>query len=564
METLRFSDSPELNNAWLVGLAVALLLVIAWCGLVLSSTLFRWAVSASGVSSLEPLSDWIHKRARIAAVALSLLVAVAGAGLLGFTLWRGIDLLPYFDGLWSALTPELMTAIGRSFGLLIALGVGYFTLERASRGLLRKVSQLLQARNLSEEDRVHADRLEGQLPSAINLSIAYATVSLSLEALRLPVGLGWFITTTLYVLMLISAGRALVYFIYVVSGQLMEHKPESGKARLLEEYYLTLRRLLPVGQMSLAAIIHVGVATLIIQRFETLEAFAPYGPVLIRIIAIFFAASLIVEFSGVLISKALAPTLVREDENNRRRSTFVELLQNIAKYIIYFCVSMIVLRDLGVDPTPILAGAGILGLAVGLGAQTLVRDMLNGIFLLFEDQILKGDYIRVNDTEGVVEEITPRVTRIRDRFGRLHILANGEINNVINYSRGWTLAVVEVSVAYEADVDKVLAVLDEVCAQVHADVPERVVDAPKVMGIESLDESWMRVRIEAKVHPGNHFDVKRLLNRMLFDAFLAHDLEIPYPKAIELSGPPFLEPAPDPSEDHAGPKLSNDNLVTKR
>ncbi|PRP96040.1 mechanosensitive ion channel family protein [Enhygromyxa salina] len=554
METLRFSDSPELNNAWLVGLVVALLLVVTWCGLVVSSTLFRWAVRASGVSSLVPLSEWIHKRARIAAVSLSLLVAVAGAGVLGFTLWSGVDLKPRFDAAWATVTPEAMTAVGRSFALLVALVIGYFTLERASRGLLRKISQVLKARNLGEEERVYADKFEQQLPSAINLSIAYAAVSLSLNALGLPTVLAWFVSTALYVLMLISAGRTLVYSIYVVSGQLLEQRGDRDKPRLLEEYYATLKRLLPVGQMSLAAILHVGVATLIIQRFETLEAFAPYGPIIIRIIAIFFAASLVVEFSRVMIAKALAPTLEREDENHRRRSTFVELLQNIAKYIIYFCVCMIVLRDFGVDPTPILAGAGILGLAVGLGAQTLVRDMLNGIFLLFEDQILKGDYIRVNDTEGVVEEITPRVTRIRDRFGRLHILANGEINNVINYSRGWTLAVVEVSVAYEADLNKVLRVLDEVCAQVQADVPERVVDAPQVMGIESLDESWMRVRIEAKVHPGNHFDVKRLLNRMLFDAFLAHDLEIPYPKSIELEGPPFPEPAPHVGVDHAARK----------
>src|SRR4029078_12380597 len=137
------------------------------------------------------------------------------------------------------------------------------------------------------------------------------------------------------------------------------------------------------------------------------------------------------------------------DDVQRRRSTFVQLLQSVFKYVIYFCVSMMVLSDFGIDPTPILAGAGIVGLTVGLGAQTLVQDLLSGIFLLVEDQILNGDYIRIGETEGLVEEITPRVTRIRDRYGRLHIVRNGEIKNVINYSRGWTLAVVDMSVAYE-------------------------------------------------------------------------------------------------------------------
>ena len=103
--------------------------------------------------------------------------------------------------------------------------------------------------------------------------------------------------------------------------------------------------------------------------------------------------------------------------------------------------------------------------------------------------------------EGTVEEITPRVTRIRDRFGRLHILRNGEIKNVINYSRGWTLAVVEMSVAYEDDLKKAIRVITEVTAKLPELMPGKVLGAPQVMGLESMDESCLKVRIEAKVAP---------------------------------------------------------------
>ena len=221
----------------------------------------------------------------------------------------------------------------------------------------------------------------------------------------------------------------------------------------------------------------------------------------------------------------------------RRRSTFIRLLQNISKYVIYFCACMMVLSDLGVDPTPILAGAGIVGLTVGLGSQTIVQDLLSGIFLLFEDQILKGDYIRIGETEGTVEEITLGVTRIRDRFGRLHILRNGEIKNVINYSRGWTLAVVEMSVAYEDDLGKAMKVIAEVTARLPELLPGKVIEVPKVMGLESMDDSCLRVRIETKVAPGCHFDAKRALNLLLVEGFRANNLEIPYPKSVEISQP---------------------------
>jgi small conductance mechanosensitive channel len=314
----------------------------------------------------------------------------------------------------------------------------------------------------------------------------------------------------------------------------------------LAEYYGALRRLMPVGQKSLEAIIYISVVTLIVRKFQALEPFAPYGPVLIRIVSTFFAASVLVEFSRLMVSRLLSSSRSLEDDVQRRRSTFIQLLQNISKYVIYFCVAMMVLSDLGVDPTPILAGAGIVGLTVGLGSQSIVQDLLNGVFLLFEDQILNGDYIRIGDTEGVVEEITPRVTRIRDRFGRLHILRNGEIKNVINYSRGWTLAVVEMSVAYESDLRQAMQVIADSIKRLPELLPGKVIDVPKVMGLESMDDSCLRVRIEAKVAPGSHFDAKRHLNMLLVEGFREHNLEIPYPKSVEISMPENM-PAPQPT-----------------
>jgi small conductance mechanosensitive channel len=145
----------------------------------------------------------------------------------------------------------------------------------------------------------------------------------------------------------------------------------------------------------------------------------------------------------------------------------------------------------------------------------------------------------------VVEQLSLRITRVRDRLGRLHILRNGEVQNVINYSRGWTLTVVEMGVAYEDDLVKALRVIGEISARLPAMMPGQVIDVPQVKGIETIGESSLSVRIETKVAPGSHYDVKRTLNRMLVDGFNANHLEIPYPKAVKIE----LDPRPEPAEE---------------
>lgn len=542
----RLAVTPELNNALLVGLAVIFSLLAIWVVLGTSSFLLQQGIRASGIKSLGSLGEGLYKRGRLLAAVLSIPIVIAGIGLLGYALWQGADLQPWFERALQALTPDMLKALGRGVLLVVLMLIGFYTLQRSGRRLMERGERKLRERQLPETQRIHVEKLLEALPSVLNLALANSVVRLALPVLDLPAAVDWLISTTLYILLLVTGGRALVFLLYFMSERLVTSWEDRSMGTRLEEYYAALRRLLPVGQKSLEAITYISVATLIVRKFQTLDPVAPYGPILIRVVSMFLAASVLVEISRVTLFRLLSSsTSSAADDVQRRRQTFVSLLQSIIKYVIYFCVCMMVLGDLGVDPTPILAGAGIVGLTVGLGAQTIVQDLINGIFLLFEDQILNGDYIRIGDTEGVVEEITPRVTRIRDRFGRLHIMRNGEIKNVINYSRGWTLAVVEMSVAYESNLKQALQVISEASARLPELLPGRAIETPKVMGIETLDESCLRVRIETKVSPGCHYEVKRLLHLLLVESFNANNLEIPYPKSIEFSGPSSLDSSSD-------------------
>jgi small-conductance mechanosensitive channel len=542
MQLIRLAASTELNNACIVGFLAAGALVATWIAITLSIFLVRQAGKSLRIAALQAFTDGYAKKARLAAVIVSFAIFVAAAGLLGYALWRHKDLEPAINQVLAQITDDALIAVARSAGVMLLFLLAFYVLRAGSKRVIARARGRLSPRELAERQRMFLDRFFLHLPSAINLALAYTLLSLAVGAFRLPGPLEWFLLTAVYVLLLLAGGRTLVMLAHFLSERLLARWEVKSKGGKLEEYYAAVQRLLPVVQRSIEAIVYVSVATLLVRRFEALEPFSPYGPLLIRVISMFLAASVVVEVVRVLVARLLLAESSAAEDTQRRRITFVGLIQSIVKYIIYFCVSMMVLQDFGIDPAPILAGAGIVGITVGLGAQKIVQDLLNGLFLLFEDQILQGDYIKIGDTEGLVEQMSLRLTRVRDRFGRLHILRNGEVQNVINYSRGWTLTVVEMSVAYEDDLGKALRVISEVIAQLPALMPGQVLDAPQMKGIETMGESALSVRIETKVSPGSHYDVKRTLNRLLVEGFNANHLEIPYPKAVEIS---FEPKAPD-------------------
>jgi small conductance mechanosensitive channel len=543
MQLSRLAESTVLNNAWIVGVIAACALVATWLVMALSSFLIRKAGQSLRISALQSLTEGYARRARLVAVIVSFTIVILGAGVLAYALWQHEDLQPTFDQILAQITHETLVAVARSAGVVILFLVAFYVLKASSRRVIKRLRLRLSPRQMAQRQQMFLERFFLHLPSAIDLALAYALLGLVAGRFDLPAPLEWFLLTVVYVMLLIAAGRTLVMLAHFLSERMLANWEHRSKGSKLEEYYAALLRLLPVVQRSIEAIVYVSVATLLVHRFEALEPFSPYGPLLIRVISMFLAASVVNEVVRVLIARVLLAAPSAAEDTQRRRVTFVGLIQSIIKYIIYFCVCLMILKDLGIDPTPILAGAGIVGLTVGLGAQKIVQDLLNGLFLLFEDQILQGDYIKIGDTEGVVEQMSLRITRVRDRFGRLHILRNGEVQNVINYSRGWTLTVVEMTVSYEDDLAKALRVIGEICARLPGAMPGVVLEVPQVKGVETIGDSNIVVRIEAKVGPGAHYDVKRTLNRMLIDGFNTNQLEIPYPKSVKMSAPERPAPA---------------------
>ena len=218
----------------------------------------------------------------------------------------------------------------------------------------------------------------------------------------------------------------------------------------------------------------------------------------------------------------------------RREATLSKLLENVLTYVIYFISLMTILSTLDIDVKGLIAGAGIVGLAVGFGAQNLVRDIITGFFIIFEDQFSVGDYVRIGSAEGTVEEIGLRTTKIKSWTGELHIFPNGNVTEVTNFSIHNSIAVVDVSIAYEENIEEAEKVMLELLLALPQKY-EDLVNPPELLGVQTLGASDVVIRIVAETVPMRHWYMARMIRKEVKLCLDAHGIEIPFPRMVMYS-----------------------------
>lgn len=215
----------------------------------------------------------------------------------------------------------------------------------------------------------------------------------------------------------------------------------------------------------------------------------------------------------------------------KRVSTIMKLVRQAVSFVFWGIVSLVVLREIGVNIGPILAGAGILGLAVGFGAQNLVRDIISGLFMLLEDQVRVGDVAIINGTGGFVEAVNFRTLVLRDLGGVVHVFPNGSITSLSNMTHDWSAYVFEIGVAYKEDTDRVVEVMEEVGADLRDDeyYGNLILEDLEVFGVDKFDSSSVLIKARLKTKPVKQWEVGRQYLRRLKYAFDERDIEIPFP-----------------------------------
>src|SRR5437667_2107026 len=203
----------------------------------------------------------------------------------------------------------------------------------------------------------------------------------------------------------------------------------------------------------------------------------------------------------------------------QRTETLRHIIRSVGKGILILVIALTVSSELGFSIAPVLASAGIVGLAVGFGAQSLVKDFISGFFILFEDQFGIGDAVKIGDFSGVVERMTLRATVLRNLEGQVYIVPNGNIHTVTVMTKGWARAVMDVTVPHSEGLGKIFDVLQRTGARLAQDWPDRVLEQPAILGVEKLDDSGVTIRSIVKTPPFKQDDVGREWRRLVKDEF---------------------------------------------
>lgn len=266
------------------------------------------------------------------------------------------------------------------------------------------------------------------------------------------------------------------------------------------------------------------------------ELWATIGTGIMRILIIVILAYIVVRVAKKLIYRVFSnrqkgPIRITE----RRENTLKRLSSNVVTYVVYF-IAMIMILDnvLGLQVGALLAGAGVAGLAIGFGAQNLVRDVITGFFIIFEDQFSVGDYIYVAGVEGFVEEIGLRTTKVLSWTGEMNVIPNGDITQVTNYSVHNGLALVDINIPYESSVEDAEKIINEVAAT----LPEKydfILSIPEIIGVQDLETSHYTIRVIADTKPGYQWAGGRNIRKEMQDQLYKSGIDLPAPRIVMYS-----------------------------
>jgi small conductance mechanosensitive channel len=273
----------------------------------------------------------------------------------------------------------------------------------------------------------------------------------------------------------------------------------------------------------------------LVHYFQELDADAKVAAIhALRVVVILVLAWILQALAAHLIRvfRRYMQRKAPDADEQQRIDTLAKVFRNSAAIVIVIVAGTLILGELGISIAPILATAGVAGVAIGFGAQSLIKDYFTGFFLLLEDQVREGDVIEVAGKGGLVEEITLRYVRLRDFAGHVHFVPNGEIKVVTNRTRGFANAVIEIGVAYGEDIDRALGVMREVGRGLRADPAwrERVVEDVEIVGVEKLGDSSIVLRSRVKVVPPiQQWNVRREFLKRLQKAYEERGIDIPFP-----------------------------------
>jgi moderate conductance mechanosensitive channel len=363
---------------------------------------------------------------------------------------------------------------------------------------------------------------------------------------------------TALTLLAVVAARLLVRLMERTSQRGLAVAPDlAARFPMLEQ---RANRYLPVAIRLAAIVIYVLAALAVLQAWH-ISSFSWFatgvgrrvGGTVLSIVLVLALALIAWEMLAAAIERNLAALDHEGAPSRTRRRTLLPLLRTVIACVIVAIAALIVLSQIGIDIAPLLAGAGVIGVAIGFGSQALIKDIITGLFILVEDQIAVGDIVDVGkEHAGVVEAISIRTIRLRDQGGVVHTVPFSEVTSVKNLTKDFAYAVARVGIAYGENVDRVVDILRGVCDELAEDeeIGPLILDRFDYQGVDSLNEYSVVLLLRVKTLPGKQWVVGRALNRRIRDAFEQHGIAGRNPSPIIVTGPTaaILAAAAEPAQ----------------
>jgi len=474
-----------------------------------------------------------YVRARIQLTLLLVFLGVAGsiAIINGYLIYEGHPVLESSLNWINQISPTFWTQLGLGMIKLVTLLI---VVPLATRWIRRVLAKIEMRAKAFEQVKANDKSIEAFFHSLDRMQtngIWFFVAWFATWVMPLPEAVARWMAIGLKIYLIGAIGLLVVQAVAAIVDSLDALGQKYAHSQRPKAIYSQLRRLIPLLRRCLEYIAYVLVAMLVTLQLEYTAGFAQYGPRLVQVIGIFFLARVAVEMINLLVDRSLLKPDDLSDTQCQRRHTLAPIVKSLLSYAAFFFAFVLMLRALRFDPMPILAGAGIFGIVLGLGAQPLINDIVSGFFILFEDLFLVGDFIETGSAEGVVEAIHIRTTRIRNPDGQLHLMRNGQLGDIVNFSKTYTFAVIEVGVAYDTDLDHAYRVLGDAGLKLK-ETNDEVLEATQIQGLENFGESDLLIRTVTRVKPGCHRQVSRDLRKLIKEAFDQEGIEIPFARRV--------------------------------
>lgn len=405
--------------------------------------------------------------------------------------------------------------------------------------LLLFIRHRLQQREMLSGHREQLIVYFDNLRSGLSAVLLFGTVYLGAQIFAIPDALRRLLIAISYVGGAFPLARCAVSTAHLAIDVLLDLSARLEKTDGLLRYVGRLRHLAPLTKRAADYLLYVAIATWTADQLTPGTWAAQTGRIALRVIVIFFLSRLLIEVCLLFLHEFFLHRGNQDGSEHQQRQTLVPVAASILRYLIYFMAVVMSLKEVGLDPTPVLAGAGVAGIAVGLGAQSFIGDLVAGFFILFENLFLVGDQIEVGEAKGKVEEIGVRTTKIRDAEGILHIIPNGEVRRIASRSKGYVNVVVDLPVPYGEDLHRLFDLIQKKMTEVreaHSDIT-----GSTELTIEELSSEGLVVRSVTMVKPGTSDEMSDVIRLACWETLRAAQIRAPHRRMLLLSPP--AEPA---------------------